>query len=115
MLHLAKPEEAIRFYEETGVDCLAIAVGTAHGMYKGEPKIRFDIIEEVTQKHSGSGRTAWRIGRAGRNDPQSDPGRRRQNQRQHGEPSRLHRTRSAKCWNKDEKVYDPRKYLGPAP
>ena len=44
---LANPEEAIRFWEETGVDALAIAVGTAHGMYKGEPKIRFDIIEKV--------------------------------------------------------------------
>src|SRR6185437_13765939 len=44
---LAKPEEAIRFYEETGVDCLAIAVGTAHGMYAGEPKIHYDIIQKV--------------------------------------------------------------------
>src|SRR5690606_26132551 len=59
---LAKPEEAIRFYEETGVDCVAIAVGTAHGMYAGEPNIRFDIIEEVSSKipvpivlHGGSG------------------------------------------------------------
>lgn len=59
---LAKPEEAIRFYEETGVDCLAIAVGTAHGMYSGEVKIRYDIIEEVAGKvpvpivlHGGSG------------------------------------------------------------
>src|SRR5690606_31282371 len=59
---LAKPEEAIRFYEETGVDALAIAVGTAHGMYKGEPNIRFDIIDEVAKAipvpivlHGGSG------------------------------------------------------------
>ncbi|MFC4811966.1 class II fructose-1,6-bisphosphate aldolase [Paenibacillus sp. GCM10023250] len=59
---LAKPEEAIRFYEETGVDCLAIAVGTAHGMYKGEPKIHYDIIQKVADAipvpvvlHGGSG------------------------------------------------------------
>lgn len=59
---LAKPEEAIRFWEETKVDYLAIAVGTAHGMYKGEPKIHFDIIEEVAKNigapivlHGGSG------------------------------------------------------------
>ncbi len=59
---LAKPEEAIRFWEETKVDALAIAVGTAHGMYKGEPKIRFDIIDEVARNvdvpivlHGGSG------------------------------------------------------------
>ncbi|BFH71847.1 fructose-bisphosphate aldolase [Paenibacillus dendritiformis] len=59
---LAKPEEAIRFYEETGVDALAIAVGTAHGMYNGEPKLHYDIIEAVASKipvpvvlHGGSG------------------------------------------------------------
>ncbi|SEM80644.1 class II fructose-1,6-bisphosphate aldolase [Lihuaxuella thermophila] len=59
---LANPEEAIRFWEETQVDALAIAVGTAHGMYKGEPKIRYDIIEKVSQNigvpivlHGGSG------------------------------------------------------------
>lgn len=59
---MAKPEEAIRFYEETGVDCLAIAVGTAHGMYKGEPKIHYDIIQKVADAipvpvvlHGGSG------------------------------------------------------------
>ncbi|SDX86295.1 class II fructose-1,6-bisphosphate aldolase [Paenibacillus sp. CF384] len=59
---LAKPAEAIRFYEETGVDCLAIAVGTAHGMYKGEPKIHYDIIQKVSDAipvpvvlHGGSG------------------------------------------------------------
>lgn len=60
--HLANPEEAIRFWEETRVDALAIAVGTAHGMYKGEPKIRYDIIEKVASSieapivlHGGSG------------------------------------------------------------
>lgn len=59
---MAKPDEAIRFYEETGVDCLAIAVGTAHGMYKGEPKIHYDIIQKVADAipvpvvlHGGSG------------------------------------------------------------
>ncbi|RAL23338.1 class II fructose-1,6-bisphosphate aldolase [Thermoflavimicrobium daqui] len=59
---LANPEEAIRFWEETKVDAMAIAVGTAHGMYKGEPKIRFDIIEKVSKNievpivlHGGSG------------------------------------------------------------
>ena len=58
----AKPEEAIRFGEETGVDALALAVGTAHGVYKGEPRIRFDIISEVASRlevpivlHGGSG------------------------------------------------------------
>lgn len=59
---LANPAEAIAFWEQTNVDALAIAVGTAHGLYKGEPRIRFDIIEEVAGHipapivlHGGSG------------------------------------------------------------
>ena len=43
------PQEALRFVQETGCDSLAIAIGTSHGAYKfkGEPKLRFDILEEV--------------------------------------------------------------------
>lgn len=44
------PDEAERFVEETGVDSLAIAVGTAHGVYKGEPKIDFDRIKAIRGK-----------------------------------------------------------------
>lgn len=59
---LTIPEEAIKFVEETGVDCLAVAIGTAHGAYKGVPVLRFDLLEELAQKvhvplalHGGSG------------------------------------------------------------
>lgn len=41
------PQEAKRFVEETGVDYLAIAVGTAHGVYKGVPKLDYDRIAEI--------------------------------------------------------------------
>ncbi|MGO1468516.1 MAG: class II fructose-1,6-bisphosphate aldolase [Tissierella sp.] len=41
------PVEAKRFVEETGVDYLAIAVGTAHGVYQGEPKIDYDRIKKI--------------------------------------------------------------------
>lgn len=41
------PEEALRFVNETNVDFLAIAVGTAHGVYKGIPKIDFDRITAI--------------------------------------------------------------------
>lgn len=41
------PEEARIFVEETGIDSLAIAVGTAHGVYKGEPKIDFERIAKI--------------------------------------------------------------------
>lgn len=43
------PREAYEFVQATGVDSLAIAIGTSHGTvkFKGEPKLRFDILEEV--------------------------------------------------------------------
>lgn len=44
------PDEAKRYVEESGVDALAVAIGTAHGQYKGEPNLRFDILEEIKKK-----------------------------------------------------------------
>ena len=44
------PDEAERFIAETGVDSLAIAVGTAHGPYKGEPKLDFDRIKVLKER-----------------------------------------------------------------
>jgi tagatose 1,6-diphosphate aldolase GatY/KbaY len=41
------PEEAKQFVEDTGIDTLAVAIGTAHGMYKGEPKLDFERIEKI--------------------------------------------------------------------
>ena len=41
------PEEAKRFVEETGVDMLAIAIGSAHGKYKGVPKLDFERLTEI--------------------------------------------------------------------
>lgn len=45
------PEQAAEFVHKTGCDSLAIAIGTSHGAYKfkGEPKLRFDILEQVTK------------------------------------------------------------------
>ncbi len=44
------PEEAVRFVKETGVDSLAIAIGTSHGAFKfkGEPSLDFDRLETIT-------------------------------------------------------------------
>lgn len=47
---MTDPEEAVRFAKETGLDSLAIAVGTAHGPYKGEPKIDFDRVKAIKEK-----------------------------------------------------------------
>lgn len=41
------PEEAARFVRETGIDSLAVAIGTAHGFYKGEPKLDFDRLAQL--------------------------------------------------------------------
>lgn len=44
---LTIPSEAKKFVEDTGIDTLAIAIGTAHGMYKGEPKLDFDRLSAI--------------------------------------------------------------------
>lgn len=41
------PEEARVFVSETGVDSLAIAIGTAHGVYKGKPKLDFERLSKI--------------------------------------------------------------------
>jgi fructose-bisphosphate aldolase class II len=58
--HYTKPEEVEDFVKRTGVDSLAISIGTSHGAYKfkvkpGEspPPLRFDILEEVERRISG--------------------------------------------------------------
>ena len=49
------PAQVQEFVERTGVDSLAIAIGTSHGAFKftGEPKLRFDILEEVGKRLPG--------------------------------------------------------------
>lgn len=55
-------EEAKRFYEDTGVDCLAVAIGTVHGVYKGTPHLDLERLQEIRDAlpipiviHGGSG------------------------------------------------------------
>ena len=42
-----RPEDVVKFVSATGIDALAIAVGTAHGFYKSAPKIDFDRIAAI--------------------------------------------------------------------
>lgn len=58
--HYTRPEEVEEFVKRTGVDSLAISIGTSHGAYKfkvkpGEepPPLRFDILEEVEKRIPG--------------------------------------------------------------
>ena len=58
-----RPEDAARFVNETGVTCLAVAVGTAHGRYSKPPKLDIERIKEIRKAtnntalvlHGGSG------------------------------------------------------------
>ena len=49
------PAEVEEFVARTGVDSLAIAIGTSHGAFKfkGEPRLRFDILEEIQKRLPG--------------------------------------------------------------
>lgn len=56
------PELAARFVEETGVDFLAVAIGTAHGVYQGTPQLDLDLLAQIRAAvdvplvlHGGSG------------------------------------------------------------
>lgn len=57
-----QPEEAERFVAETGVDALAVAFGSAHGVYRGTPELDLDLLDRVRERvdiplvlHGGSG------------------------------------------------------------
>jgi fructose-bisphosphate aldolase class II len=57
-----EPDAVVRFVEETGVDFLAVAIGTAHGLYEGEPKLALDLLSAIRERveiplvlHGGSG------------------------------------------------------------
>ena len=57
-----KPKEAADFVEETGIDAMAVAIGSAHGVYKGQPQLALDLLAEIRTQvdvplilHGGSG------------------------------------------------------------
>ena len=58
------PEEAVNFVKDTGVDALAVAIGTAHGVYKTKPKLDIERLKAIRSAcdtplvlHGGSGLT----------------------------------------------------------
>jgi ketose-bisphosphate aldolase len=60
--HLTDPDEAERFCRELDLAAFAAAIGTAHGYYKGEPNVAFDLIGEINRRtgtpmalHGGTG------------------------------------------------------------
>ena len=56
------PDQAREFIEGTGCDILAVSFGTVHGLYKGEPKLSYDVLDQIRERtltplvmHGGSG------------------------------------------------------------
>ena len=104
--------ECVKLVKETGVDCLAPALGSVHGPYHGEPKLGFDEMEHINNLlgiplvlHGGSGIPDEQIRKA------IDRGTAKINVN----------TECQQEWAKivrdvlanDSKVYDPRKVIGP--
>ncbi len=61
---MAKPEHVAQFLTGAKVEALAVSIGNAHGLYKGEPKLDFDLLQKINQiasvplvLHGGTGLT----------------------------------------------------------
>jgi fructose-bisphosphate aldolase class II len=110
---LARPEEAVRLVQETGIDALAPAIGSAHGMYKGDPELDFDRLATIRDLtgvplvlHGGSGIPDEDIRKA------ISLGVSKINVNTENQVAFTKKIRE--ILGKDENLYDPRKYLGPA-
>jgi len=108
----AIPSECEKLVKETNVDCFAPALGSVHGPYKGEPNLGFDRMEEVMKLtgiplvlHGGTGIPTKDIQRA------ISLGTAKINVNTENQISQTKAIRDV--LNKDQEVYDPRKYLGP--
>lgn len=61
--YYTKPEDAVFFANATGVDALAVSIGTTHGQYKSKAKINYELLKELKEKlpsvgmvlHGGTG------------------------------------------------------------
>ena len=109
----ADPKECEELVKRTGIDCLAPALGSVHGPYKGEPKLGFKEMEEIRDLtgiplvlHGGTGIPTEHIQRA------ISLGTSKINVNTENQMAFTRVVRELLA--KDEKVYDPRKYIGPA-
>ncbi|KEO83382.1 class II fructose-1,6-bisphosphate aldolase [Tumebacillus flagellatus] len=110
---LALPEEAKRLVEESGIDALAPAIGSAHGVYVGKPELAFGRLQEIRDLlpntpmvlHGGSGIPDEDIRKA------ISLGVSKINVNTENQIALTNTIRE--IFAKDAKVYDPRKYLGP--
>jgi len=109
----AVPSECVRLVNETGIDCLAPALGSVHGPYKGEPKLGFDRMKEIQELtrlplvlHGGTGIPTKDIQKA------ISLGTAKINVNTENQIASAAKVRQVLAEKPD--LYDPRKYLGPA-
>ena len=108
----ADPQECDRLVKETDVDCFAPALGSVHGLYKGEPNLGYKEMEEVRNLtkvplvlHGGTGIPTKDIQKA------VSFGTSKINVNTENQIVFTKVVRD--LLNKDAKVYDPRKFIGP--
>lgn len=108
----ADPDECKRMTEETGIDALAAALGSVHGVYQGEPKLGFDEMKEISELtgtplvlHGGSGIPEHQIKKA------IELGHTKINVNTELQQVWAKKTRQVIEENPD--IYDPRKIIGP--
>lgn len=106
------PKEAVEFVERTGIDALAIAIGTAHGVYKGKPELDFERLQQIKDRldmplvlHGASGVPDSDVSRAvglGINKVNVNT-----------DFQQAFTGRIRELFADDPELYDPRKYCGP--
>lgn len=106
------PDEAVEFAERTNIDMFAVAIGTAHGFYKGEPKLNFELLAELRRRidmpfvlHGGSGIPDEMVRRT------IEGGICKVN---FATELRAAATKAVRAALADEKIIDPKKFMGPA-
>lgn len=106
------PDEALDFFTRTGIDIFAIAIGTAHGFYKGEPKLNFELLAKIKDMidcplvlHGGSGIPDEMIKRT------IELGINKVN---YATELRAAATKAVRAALVDEAIIDPKKYMGKA-
>ena len=111
----ADKDECLRLVKETGIDALAPALGSVHGPYHGEPKLGFKEMQEINELvgiplvlHGGSGIPDFQLKMA------IDRGTCKINVNTENQQAFAAIVRNICATTDPEKVYDPRKILGPA-
>ena len=105
-------EEAKTFVEKTNVDIFAVAIGTAHGFYKGEPMLDFERLTAIRNQvstplvlHGGSGVPDEKV---------QETIRRGMSKVNFATELRAAATKAVREALKDEAIIDPKKFMGPA-